>query len=159
MQLYCTKLTEEALKKEFPYVFSDVKYPGLPEVKINIIKNEPFKIQDTTVIPIKAQHYIMPVFGFRIKNFVYLTDVSSISELEKEKMKGADLIILDALRKKPHISHFNLEQALALLEELKPKQALLIHISHYMGLHDEVNNELPDHIKLAYDGQQIILNE
>lgn len=159
MQLYCTKLTEEALKKEFPYVFSDVKYPGLPEVKINIIKNETFHIQDTTVIPIKAQHYIMPVFGFRIKNFVYLTDVSSISELEKEKMKGADLIILDALRKKPHISHFNLEQALALLEELKPKQALLIHISHYMGLHDEVNRELPNHIKLAYDGQQIILNE
>ena len=159
MQLYCTKLTEEALKKEFPYVFSDVKYPGLPEVKINIIKNEPFKIQDTTVIPIKAQHYIMPVFGFRIKNFVYLTDVSSISELEKEKMKGADLIILDALRKKEHISHFNLQQALALLEELKPKKALLIHISHYMGLHDEVNNELPNHIKLAYDGQQIILNE
>ena len=159
MQLYCTKLTEEALKKEFPYVFSDVKCPGIPEVKINIIKNEPFKIQDTTIIPIKAQHYMMPVFGFRINNFVYLTDVSAISELEKEKMEGADLIILDALRKKEHISHFNLQQALALLEELKPKKALLIHISHYMGLHDEVNNELPNHIKLAYDGQQIILNE
>ena len=159
MQLYCTKLTEEALKKEFPYVFSDVKYPGLPEVKINIIKNKPFKIQDTTVIPIKAQHYIMPVLGFRIKNFVYLTDVSSISELEKEKMKGADLIILDALRKKEHISHFNLEQAVALLEELKPQQALLIHISHYMGLHDEVNRELPFHINLSYDRQQIILEE
>jgi phosphoribosyl 1,2-cyclic phosphate phosphodiesterase len=101
----------------------------------------------------------MPVLGFRIKNFVYLTDVSAISEVEKEKMKGADLIILDALRKKEHISHFNLQQALALLEELKPKKALLIHISHYMGLHDEVNNELPNHIKLAYDGQQIILNE
>ena len=159
MQLYCTKLTEEALKKEFPYVFSDVKYPGLPEVKINIIKNEPFKIQDTTVIPIKAQHYIMPVLGFRIKNFVYLTDVSAISEVEKEKMKGADLIILDALRKKEHISHFNLQQALALLEELKPKKALLIHISHYMGLHDEVNNALPNHINLSYDWPQIILNE
>ena len=159
MQLYCTKLTEEALKKEFPYVFSDVKYPGLPEVKINIIKNETFKIQDTTVIPIKAQHYIMPVLGFRIKNFVYLTDVSAISETEKEKMKDADLIILDALRKKPHISHFNLEQALALLEELKPKKALLIHISHYMGLNDEVNKELPSHINLAYDGQVVNLNE
>ena len=159
MQLYCTKPTQEALKREFPYVFSEIKYPGIPEVKINIIKNEPFKIQDTTVIPIKAQHYMMPVFGFRINNFVYLTDVSAISELEKEKMEGADLIILDALRKKEHISHFNLQQALALLEELKPKKALLIHISHYMGLHDEVNNELPNHIKLAYDGQQIILNE
>tara|TARA_X000000368_G_C23002010_1_gene699394 strand:- start:332 stop:1099 length:768 start_codon:yes stop_codon:yes gene_type:complete len=159
MQLYCTQLTEEALKKEFPYVFSNVKYPGIPEVNINIIKNKPFKIQETTIIPIEAQHYMMPVLGFRIKNFVYLTDVSAISEKEKEKMKDADLIILDALRKKPHLSHFNLEQALDLLEELKPKKALLIHVSHYMGLHDEVNNELPNHIKLAYDGQKIILNE
>jgi len=159
MQLYCTQPTEEALKREFPYIFSDLKYPGIPKVKINNIKNKPFKIQDTTIIPIEAQHYMMPVFGFRIKNFVYLTDVSAMSEAEKEKMKDADLIILDALRRKPHISHFNLEQALALLEELKPKQALLIHISHYMGLNDEVNKELPSHINLAYDGQVVNLNE
>ena len=158
MQLYCTKPTEEALQKEFPYVFAEVKYPGVPEVKINIIRNEPFKIQDTTIIPIEAQHYMMPVLGFRIKNFVYLTDVSSISELEKEKMQGADFIILDALRKKEHISHFNLEQALALLEQLNPKKALLTHISHYMGLHDEVNNELPSYVELAFDGQQLFLN-
>ena len=159
MQLYCTKPTQQALIREFPYVFSEVKYPGIPEVKINIIKNKPFKIQETTIIPIEAEHYIMPVLGFRVKNFVYHTDVSESSEVEKEKMKGADLIILDALRKKPHISHFNLEQALALLEELKPKQALLIHISHYMGLNDEVNKELPSHINLAYDGQVVSLNE
>ena len=159
MPLYCTKPTQQALKREFPYVFSEVKYPGIPEVKINIIKNKLFKIQDTTIIPIEAQHYMMPVFGFRIKNFVYLTDVSEISEAEKEKMKGADLIILDALRRKPHISHFNLEQALTLLEELKPKQALLIHISHYMGLNDKVNKELPSYINLAYDGQVVSLNE
>jgi phosphoribosyl 1,2-cyclic phosphate phosphodiesterase len=101
---------------------------------------------------------MMPIFGFRIKNFVYLTDVSAISDEEKEKMKGADLIILDALRKKKHISHFNLEQALVLLEELKPKKALLTHISHYMGLHDDVNNELPNNIKLAYDRQQMTLS-
>ena len=100
---------------------------------------------------------MMTVFGFRIKDFVYLTDVSAITDKEKEKMKDADLIILDALRKKQHISHFNLDQALELLEELKPKKALLTHISHYMGIHDDVNNQLPNHIKLAYDGQQIIL--
>ena len=158
MQLYCTNLTEAALRKEFPYVFSKEKYPGIPAVELNIIKNKSFKIQDTTIIPIEAQHYVMPIFGFRIKNFVYLTDVSAISDKEKEKMKGADLIILDALRKKKHISHFNLEQALVLLEELKPKKALLTHISHYMGLHDDVNNELPNNIKLAYDLQQIILS-
>jgi phosphoribosyl 1,2-cyclic phosphate phosphodiesterase len=101
---------------------------------------------------------MMPVFGFRIRDFVYLTDVSAISDVEKEKMKGADLIILDALRKKEHISHLNLDQAVALLEELKPKRALLTHISHYMGLNNVVNKELPGYIQLAYDGQELILN-
>ena len=97
----------------------------------------------------------MDVLGFRIKDFIYLTDVSFIENREIDKMRDADLIILDALRKKEHISHFNLDQALALLKELKPKKALLTHISHYMGLHEEVNQELPDNIKLSYDGQKI----
>jgi len=158
MQIYCTESTEEALKREFSYIFSEVKYPGVPQVNINMIRNEPFKIENTTIIPIEAEHYMMPVFGFRIKNFVYLTDVSAISPIEKEKMKDADLIILDALRKETHISHFNLEQALALLEDLKPKKALLIHISHYMGLHDQINKELPSHINLAYDRQVVDLS-
>lgn len=155
MQLYCTKITEKALHMEFPYVFSDFKYPGIPKVNINCIENKPFKIKNTEITPIDVLHYKMQVFGFRIYDFVYLTDVSSISEEEKEKMKNADLIILDALRRNPHISHFTLEQALALLDELKPKKALLTHISHFMGLHDEVNKELPNHINLAYDGQVI----
>ena len=157
MELYCTTLTQAALKKEFSYVFSTEKYPGTPQVKINTIKNKPFKIQNVIITPIEARHYLMPVLGFRIKDFVYLTDVSSISFAEKEKMKNADLIILDALRKKEHISHFNLKQALELLEELNPKRALLTHISHYMGIHDDVNNSLPENIRLAYDGQQITL--
>ena len=158
MQIYCTNVTEKALRKEFPYVFFADKYPGTPKVKINSIVNKAFKINNTTIIPIQAKHYMMPIFGFRINNFVYLTDVSSISDKEKEKMKGADLIVLDALRKEEHLSHFNLQQALTLLKELKPKQALLTNISHYMGLHDEVNSELPNSIKLAYDGQQITLS-
>ena len=158
MQIYCSDQTSIALKKEFPYVFTDKKYPGTPNVEINLIKNRPFKIQKTTITPIKVKHYIMSVFGFRIKDFVYLTDVSSISNKEKEKMKGADLIILDALRKEEHISHFNLRQSLQLLEELNPKKALLTHISHYMGIHDEINRELPSNIKLAFDGQQVFLS-
>ena len=157
MQIYCSRLTEVALRNEFPYVFSEDKYPGTPKVKINPIENRSFKINGTTVVPIEVKHYMMTVFGFRIEGFVYLTDVSAITDKEKEKMKDADLIILDALRKEQHISHFNLDQALELLEELKPKKALLTHISHYMGIHDDVNNQLPNHIKLAYDGQQIIL--
>jgi phosphoribosyl 1,2-cyclic phosphate phosphodiesterase len=159
MPVYCNQTTSDALKLEFPYIFSGFNYPGVPKAAINIINNEPFNIQGTIIQPIEVLHYKLPVFGFRIKNFVYLTDVSEISEKEKEKMKGADLIILDALRKKAHLSHFNLEQALSLLEELKPNQALLTHISHYMGLHDNINKELPDHINLAYDGQVVTLNE
>ncbi len=158
MPVYCTKATEKALLNEFPYVFVKKKYPGTPNVLINIIKNQSFKVKDTTIIPIEAIHYLMPVLGFRIKDFVYLTDVSFISEKEKEKMKGASLIILDALRKKEHVSHLNLQQALELLQELKPKKALLTHISHYMGLHAEVNSQLPNNIQLAFDGQKIVLS-
>lgn len=159
MQIYCSNITSQALKNEFPYVFSDFKYPGVPSVNINIIKNRSFNINKTLITPIKAKHYKMTVFGFRIKDFVYLTDVSAISSKEKEKMKEADLIVLDALRKKEHISHFNLNQALDLLKELKPKQALLTHISHYMGLHNVVNKDLPSNIKLSYDGQIVILKD
>ena len=157
IQVYCSSKTEVALKNEFPYVFSEKKYPGTPKVNVNTIENKNFMIQDTLITPIEAKHYLMPVLGFRIKNFVYLTDVSAISIEEKNKMKNADLIILDALRKEKHISHFNLDQALELLEYLNPKRALLTHISHYMGFHDEVNKELPTNVKLAYDGQQITL--
>ena len=113
MNIYCNVITEKALYKEFPYVFSDDDYPGIPKVKVNIFDNHKFKIGHTTILPILCKHYRLPVFCFRINNFVYLTDVSYISESEKEKMKGADLIILDALRQKKHISHLNLDQALS----------------------------------------------
>ena len=136
---------------EFPYIFSEDKYPGVPQVRLHIFQNQEFKINNTTITPIEAKHYLLPVFGFRIKDFVYLTDVSEISDAEKEKMKDADLIVLDALRREKHISHFSLEEALELLDELGPKEAVLTHISHYMGLHDEVNALLPKHINLAYN--------
>lgn len=155
MQVYCSKETSDALKKEFSYVFSEIKYPGTPRVIINHINNKSFKVNNTFITPIKAMHYKMQVYGFRINDFVYLTDVSFIESSEIEKMKNAKLIVLDALRKSEHISHFNLDQALDLLGELKPQRALLTHISHYMGLHNEVNEELPKNIKLAFDGQCI----
>ena len=158
MQIYCTEITENALHVEFPYVFSDNKYPGTPSVNINVIDTSPFKINTTMITPINVLHYKMQVFGYRINNFVYLTDVSEVSESAKEKMKGAELIILDALRKDRHPSHLTLDQAVELIEELSPKRALLTHVSHFMGLHNEVNTELPFYIKLAFDGQQIILD-
>ena len=152
MDIYCTAEVEEALIREFPYVFSAYKYPGVPEIKVHNIKNEPFIINGVELIPIEGLHYKLPVFGYRIKDFVYLTDVSFVSEMENEKMKGAEVIVLDALRKTPHISHFTMEQAVELLEELKPKQGYLIHISHLMGKHNEVVKELPNFIKPAHDG-------
>ena len=152
MDIYCTAEVEEALIREFPYVFSAYKYPGVPEIKVHNIKNEPFIINGVELIPIEGLHYKLPVFGYRIKDFVYLTDVSFVSEREKEKMKGAEVIVLDALRKTPHISHFTMEQAVELLEELKPKQGYLIHISHLMGKHNEVVKELPNFIEPAHDG-------
>lgn len=159
MDVYCSRDTGIALKNVFPYIFEDNSYPGVPRVNINTIKNRSFKINDLKITPIKAMHYKMPIYGFRIKKFIYLTDVSEITKKEKEKMMNADLIILDSLQRKKHISHFNLEQSLELLNELKPKQALLTHISHYMGLHELVNRELPNNIQLAYDGQSIELSD
>jgi phosphoribosyl 1,2-cyclic phosphate phosphodiesterase len=103
-------------------------------------------------------HYKLPVLGFRIEKFAYITDAKTIKEDEKEKLKGLDLLIVNALRLKEHLSHFNLEEALNLIEELHPKKAILTHISHYMGLHEEIQKKLPDHISLGYDNQKIILN-
>ena len=152
MNVYCTDYVSEALNREFPYIFSDVRYPGVPRVNINIIKNKEFKINNISILPIQALHYKMEVFGYRIRDFVYLTDVSSISKQEKKKMLNANIIVLDALRKESHISHFSLDEAVELLNELKPRKAYLTHISHYMGLHEDINQELPDFIKLSYDG-------
>ncbi len=157
INIYCNNITEKALYNEFPYVFEKVKYPGVPKVNINLFSNKEFYVNDIKIIPIEAMHYKLTVFGFRINNFVYLTDVSEISKKEKQKLFNADLIVLDALRKEKHISHFSLEEALSLLKEVKPKQAVLTHISHYMGLHDEVNKELPDNIKLGFDNQVLNL--
>jgi len=159
MEVYCSAAVEKALHREFFYVFTENKYPGVPSVKINLIENRPFYLGSNKIVPVEVMHYKMPVFGFRIDDFTYITDAKTISEEERVKIRGCKVLVVNALRKEEHISHFNLEQALELLEELKPKQALLTHISHYMGLHDEVNKELPAYVNLAYDGQVIHLNE
>ena len=157
MEIYCTKYVLSALKMEFSYIFSDFKYPGVPKVNINLFKNDSFNINETKIIPIKALHHKLTVHGFRIKDFVYLTDVSEIPEEEKLKMLDADVIVLDSLRKEPHLSHLCLQQSIDLINELKPKNSYLIHISHLMGLHDEIQSELPSNIFLSYDGLKINL--
>ncbi len=155
VNLYATERVQQALRKEFAYVFSGEDYPGIPKIKFHTIISEPFEINRTRFIPIEVFHMNLPVLGFRVGNFTYITDANKIPEKEIKKIAGSEVIVLNALRRERHISHFNLEEAIAMLEKLSPKKAYLIHISHQLGLHDDVNKELPDHIRCAYDGLSI----
>ena len=154
MELYANSLTEEALRREFYYAFSDTKYPGVPELILNTITEEPFYIGDIPVIPIMVWHLKMPVFGFRIGKLTYITDVNRIEEHEMNKIKGSEVLVVSALRKQSHISHFTLGEAIELVQQLKVPTGYFTHLSHQMGLHDEVESELPSGIHLAYDGLQ-----
>lgn len=152
MPVYVTDNVEDALRREFPYIFADYKYPGVPRLDVHKITNIPFHAEGVRFQPIEVMHYKMPVFGYRVGDFTYITDVSHIPEAEMHKIRGSKVIVISALRKQPHISHFNLDQAIDLLTQLKPEKGYLTHISHLMGLHEEVSKELPDFIELAYDG-------
>lgn len=155
MDIYSNSLTEEALKREFAYAFSDKRYPGIPELNLITIDETPFFIGDIEVVPILVWHYKMPVYAFRFGKFTYITDANRIDENEKEKIKGSEIIVINALRKEDHISHFTLQQAIDLVDELKIPEAYFTHISHQLGTNEEINNILPQHIRLAYDGLQI----
>lgn len=157
MNVYCTERVEEALRREFAYAFSEYKYPGVPEIALNRISNKPFEVAGISFLPIKVMHLKLPVFGFRIGDFTYITDANYINEQEKEKIKGTKYLVLNALRRDPHPSHFTLNEALQLIEEIKPEHTWLTHISHQLGTHEEVSKELPAHVSLAYDGLQIEL--
>ena len=152
MDVYATERVQNAIKKEFSYIFSDEKYPGIPKINLHTIATGKFAINGTTFIPIEVMHHKMPVKGFRIGGITYITDANFISEEEKKKIKGSEIIIINALRKEEHISHYTFKQAIDLMFELEPKKAYFTHISHQLGLHKEVMNELPDWIELAYDG-------
>jgi len=155
MDIYSNSLTEEALKREFAYAFSDKRYPGLPELSLITIDETPFFVGDIEVVPIIVWHYKMPVYAFRFGNFTYITDANKIDEDQKEKVKGSEIVVINALRKEEHLSHFTLQQAVDLANELKVPEAWFTHISHQLGRHEEVNATLPQHIRLAYDGLQI----
>jgi phosphoribosyl 1,2-cyclic phosphate phosphodiesterase len=155
VEVYANKITEEALRREFYYIFSEKRYPGIPDIILHTITDETFEVGNIPVTPILVHHLKMPVLGFRFGKFTYITDANRIEDEEKEKIKGSEILVVNALRKKEHISHFNLQQAVDLVKELKIPAAYFTHISHQMGLHREVNNELPPNIQLAYDGLQI----
>jgi phosphoribosyl 1,2-cyclic phosphate phosphodiesterase len=158
MPIYARKHVLEQIKQEFYYAFTEIKYPGTPQITLNEIENYPFQVEGIDILPIEVMHYKLPVFGFRIKDFTYITDVNYISEEEIEKIKGSKVIVIGALRKQEHLSHFTLSEAVEVIEKIAPEQAYITHISHQMGLHHEVNEELPANIQLAYDGLVINLD-
>jgi phosphoribosyl 1,2-cyclic phosphate phosphodiesterase len=155
MEVFARDSVLSSIKKDFDYAFEEEKYPGVPQINLHTITNKPFEIWGEKIIPIDAMHARMPVFGFRIGDFSYLTDASIIKHEELDKMKGSRYIIINALRKEKHYSHFNLTEAIEILQYLKPEKGYLTHISHQMGLHEEINKELPAGIELAYDGLKI----
>tara|TARA_B100001093_G_C26810547_1_gene1007392 strand:- start:1111 stop:1875 length:765 start_codon:yes stop_codon:yes gene_type:complete len=158
IDIFCHLNVQKALKREFPYIFSEFKYPGVPRINIHTIeKNKTFQIEDNIFIPIEVMHYKMAVMAFRINGLTYITDAKTISSKEVEKIKGTDVLIINALRMEEHISHFNLKQALEFIDYIKPKRAYLTHISHYLGKHTQVSQKLPDNVYLAYDGLEILL--
>jgi len=152
MDVYANALTTEALKREFAYVFAEKKYPGIPQINLHTINETPFNIGDINVLPFTVWHHKMPVLGYRFKNFTYITDANRIDEPVKEKIKGSDVIVLNALRNEQHISHFTLSEAIELVHELKIPNAYFTHISHQLGKHDDVEKTLPPGIHLGYDG-------
>ena len=158
LPIYLTTRVLENIRKRFDYIFEDKnRYPGAPSVAINIIKNKPFMLNGLAILPVKANHNEMEVFGFRFHDVAYMTDVKTIDDEEKLKLKNLKILIINALRIKKHLSHLNLDEALQLIDELKPERAYLTHISHYLGFHDEVESQLPKNVFLAYDELEITL--
>ena len=157
--VYATKEVQKDIRRDYAYAFGDHRYPGVPEIYLHTYGKRPFYIQLQRIIPIRAIHFAEDqyVYGFRFNNFTYLTDVFRISDEEKEKIRGSKVIVVNALRKKPHYSHMNLEEALVLLDDLKPERAYLTHLSHQMGLQEEVEKELPDYVRFANDGLKIVI--
>jgi phosphoribosyl 1,2-cyclic phosphate phosphodiesterase len=153
--LYANSFTWESLKKQFYYAFMDTDYTSNPSVNFIEITDQAFQIQDSTVIPIEVMHGKMPCLGFRFRNMAYITDASFISDIEIEKLKNLDILVINALRKTPHPSHFTLDETLEIISKLKPKKAYLTHLSHHMGLYDDIQKELPENVNLSYDGLEL----
>ncbi len=150
--IYAEERVQIAIRRIFDYVFANYKYPGIPQMNLHLIENKPFQVGDIEIIPIRGFHYKLPVFGFRFGRIAYVTDVNRLEDAEIDKLRGLEILVINALRKEEHISHYNLNQALELIEEVKPGKAYLTHLSHQMGFYDDVQTELPANVFLAYDG-------
>jgi len=159
MEVYCSDGVEAALRREFYYVFAANKYPGVPSVNLNHIdKRNSFTINEMKVVPVEVMHYKMPVLGFRIDDFTYITDAKTVIEEERAKIRGTKVLVVNALRHEEHLSHFNLEEALDFINDINPEIAYLTHISHLFGKHEDIESKLPDNVRVAYDGLELVLN-
>lgn len=157
VQVYCNERVLKALENQYDYIFAEFKYPGVPLIDFHLFDNHEFKIQHLSVVPIEVMHYKLPVHGFRFGKFAYITDANYISEAELSKLKGVEVLVLNALRRESHISHFTLDEATLIAKKIGAKQTYFTHMSHQIGFHDEVCAELPDGIDLAFDGLKITL--
>ncbi|MBW4890709.1 MBL fold metallo-hydrolase [Mucilaginibacter sp. HMF5004] len=155
IDVYGTERVQAALKREFAYIFHEFKYPGIPDIRPQVITNEPFDIDGVEIIPIEVMHYKLPIMGYRIGDFTYITDAKTISDNEKEKIKGSKILVVNALQRETHISHFTLDEAVAFAKEMGAETTYFTHISHRLGKHADVSAELPSGIHLAYDGLQL----
>ncbi len=152
IDIYSDERVQGAIKRTYPYVFAENKYPGVPQMNLITIGDEPFRAGSVKIVPVRVYHYRLPVYGFRFGDFAYITDANYISADNRNKLIGVKYLVVNALRKEKHISHFNLREALQLIDEISPRKAFITHISHQMGLHKEVSRELPASVFLAYDG-------
>jgi len=155
IDIYANLRVQTALKREFAYIFDAFKYPGIPQVNIHTIDLEPFDIGSIHFIPVEVMHYKLPVLGFRINDFTYITDAKTVSETEKEKIRGTKILVINALQTQSHISHFTLDEAIAFSREVNAGKTYLTHISHRLGKHHIVSQQLPQGIEMAYDGLKL----
>ena len=156
MDIYAEKRVNDLLQaRDFAYVVERKDYPGIPKMDFHSVTEKPFNIDSITVTPIRGLHMSLPVLGFRINKFAYITDMNYISPEEREKLRGLDVFVINALRKKKHVSHFNLDEALEVIEDIQPSKAYLTHISHKLGFYETLKNELPENVYPAYDGLKV----
>jgi phosphoribosyl 1,2-cyclic phosphate phosphodiesterase len=157
IDVYATERVQEALKREFHYIFAKFKYPGIPQLTLHTIDDEPFFIGDLKFIPVEVMHYKLPVLGFRINDFTYITDAKTVAEKEVEKIKGSKVLVINALQKQEHISHFTFDEAIAFAQSIGAEKTYFTHISHRLGKHADIAKILPPGIELAYDGLKVVV--
>ena len=152
INVYAHKRVQDALKKEFSYIFANHKYPGIPQLDLFEIGHHPFEVAGVPFIPIEVMHFQLPVLGFRIADFTYITDAKTVSDVEKAKIKGSKVLVINALQQEKHISHFTLEEAVAFAQEIGAEKTYFTHISHRLGTHQKISEIVPAGVELAYDG-------